>query len=144
MDKKSVSPKVFFNASVILAGLRSPTGGSAKILGWSRKGKIRGIVSEVVLDEVFRKYKRVGIKKPALNNLKVIFSKIIPSPKNSLIERYEKIALDFGDTHVFASGRETNADYLVSLDKKHILSLRRKIRKPKIVSPGQLIEELSK
>lgn len=144
MDEKSVALKVFFNASVILAGLRSPTGGSAKILGWSRKGKICGIVSEVVLDEVFRKYKKVGIKKPAISNLKVIFCKLLPSLKTSLIERFEKIALDFGDTHVLASSLEAKADYLVSLDKKHILSLKRIIKKPKIVSPGELIQELSK
>lgn len=143
MKKHLKTPDVFFNASVILAGLRSSKGGSAKILGWSRKGEIKGVVSEVVLDEVLRRYKKAGIKRSALRNLNDIFSEIRTAPNISLVEKIEKIVLDLGDAHVLASGMESKVSYLVSLDKKHILSLRGKILRPKIVSPGQLIEKLS-
>ena len=40
--KKRIN-SVFFNASVILTGLKSPKGGSGKILSWVNKGKIKGV-----------------------------------------------------------------------------------------------------
>lgn len=47
-----------------------------------------------------------------------------------------------GDSHVLASALELDVDYLVSLDKKHILALKGKIKKFAIVSPKELIEKL--
>ena len=58
----SLKPKVFFNASVILAGLRSPGGGSGKIIGWVKNGKIDGVISEVIVDEVIRRCSKIGSK----------------------------------------------------------------------------------
>jgi len=73
-----------------------------------------------------------------------IFQKIYPAPKKSnVLFFYEKV-IDCGDAHVLACARETKADFLVSLDKKHILILKGKIKKLKIVSPGELIEIIKK
>ena len=51
-----------------------------------------------------------------------------------------KLVKDFGDIHLFESAESLRVDYLVSLDKKHVLSLARKVKSFKIVSPGGLIE----
>src|SRR3989344_373752 len=118
MSFKVKTPIIFFNASVILAGIYSPKGGSAKILKYAKLGKIKGLISEIVFNEVIR--------------------------NSSKIRKYEEVVTDIGDTHLIASAKSYSADFLVSLDKKHILILKNKIRKPKIVTPGELIEVISK
>lgn len=144
MTKKTKTPLVFFNASVILAGLASPEGGSAKLLNWIKEGKIIGIISEIVLDEATRHADKIGLKKEqAERRILEFFNHPSPAPESSTVENFKGVVIDFGDSHLLASCFEGKADFLVSLDKKHLLVLK-KVRKLKIVSPKQLIERLSK
>jgi len=75
---KSKTPAVFFNASVILAGLKSPLGGSGQILQMSKKKQIKVVISEMIMDEVLRNTAKVGLT-PAqiIFSLKDIFQKYI-------------------------------------------------------------------
>lgn len=144
MGKKQNIPTVLFNASVILAGLKSPTGGSAKLLQWSRQKRIAGITSEIIIDEATRHAHKIGVeKKWIIKQTLSVFTRIYPAPQNSTVRLYNKIVLDYGDAHVLASCQEAKAKFLVTLDKKHLLILQKKIRQISIVSPGQLIEKLS-
>lgn len=140
---KNKIPKVFFNASVILAGLKSPLGGSGKILKWGRQKKIKALASELILDEVLRNMVRVGLTEDQIaKSAKEIFL-IVPAPGASLVKNFYKISVNVGDSHVLAGSTETKADFLVTLDKKHLLVLKDRIKTFKIVSPGELIEILS-
>jgi putative PIN family toxin of toxin-antitoxin system len=140
---KSKTPIVLFNASVILAGLKSPTGGSAKLLRWSNQKRIIGITSEIILNEVTHHARKIGFEeKQIIKSMLSAFAKISPAPKSSTVKVYDQIVLDHGDAHVLASGQEAKAEFLVTLDKKHLLALRKKIHQIKVVSPGQLIEKL--
>jgi len=139
---KNLKKKVFFNASVVLAGLHSPSGGSAKVLNWSKKGKIKGIISEVVLDEIRRHADKINLTPKTLEKKIGEFVVILPAPPENI--KYRRIVKDFGDIHLFSSSEEIKVDYLVSLDKKHVLSLVKKIKKFKILSPGELIREIGK
>ena len=56
--------------------------------------------------------------------------------------KYKKIVKDVGDTHLFTSAENSKVHYLVSLDRKYILSLSKKIKKFKIITLGELIEKL--
>jgi putative PIN family toxin of toxin-antitoxin system len=141
--RKQICPKVFFNASVVLAGLRSPRGGSGKLLKWSKQKKIKAIISEIILDEIRRNLEKIGLSKKTLSKILRLPDKIIPAPKASSTSVFNDKIVDYGDAHVFASAREAKADFLVSLDKKHILSLKGKIKKIKIVNPEGLIKALS-
>lgn len=143
-NQNSLKPKVFFNASVILAGIRSPSGGSGKILNWSRNQKINGVISEIVADEAIRHAAKIGVK-PAHIQLavKTIFSQIQTAPTKDNISKFSKIVIDAGDVHVLVSCRDAKADFLVTLDKKHLLILAKKVKWTKIVSPGELIKILS-
>jgi uncharacterized protein len=49
---------------------------------------------------------------------------------------------DKDDDIYFELCLKIKADYLVSLDKKHILILEPSFKQPKIVTPGQLVSEL--
>jgi len=137
-------PVVFFNASVILAGLSSAKGGSAKLLNFVRENRIKGIISDIILDEVERRAEKIGkTEEFAQKETLKIFKFILSPPSLEAVEKFSNIVSDQGDQHVLASAREAKSNYLVSLDKKHILSLKNKIRKFKICSPKELIEFLA-
>ena len=137
-------PKVFFNASVILAGLNSPTGGSGKLLSWCRSRKINGVISEIIVNEAIRHSAKIDVKPTHLQLiLKTIFSQIQTAPAEKNVAKFGKIVIDPGDAHILASCYEIKPDFLVTLDKKHLLILTKKIKWVKIVSPGELIEVLS-
>lgn len=140
MKKK---PLVFLNASVILAGLNSPMGGSAAVLNLSKQGIIKGFISEVVLDETKRHADKIGLNPNQLEQKLRNFVKIAPAPKR-LSKTYYSIVLDMGDIHLFTSAEELKVDYLISLDKKHILSLIDRIKIFSILSPGEFLEKESK
>ncbi|KKS79399.1 MAG: hypothetical protein UV54_C0035G0010 [Candidatus Beckwithbacteria bacterium GW2011_GWA2_43_10] len=141
---KNSKPKVFFNASVILAGLRSPGGGSGKVIGWAKNGKIDGVISEVIVDEIMCRCHKVDLTPRQAAGQITPFFNISPAPAAEAVEQYTRIVKDFGDRHVLAGAQENKCRYLVSLDKKHLLALRKKIKRFRILSPGQLIESLSK
>jgi|YNPBryunderm2012_1023409.scaffolds.fasta_scaffold01714_5 putative PIN family toxin of toxin-antitoxin system len=135
-------PIVFFNASVILAGLKSPNGGSAKLLNWVKENKIIGIISEIVIEEVLKNTNKIFLtKEKALKLISQIFL-IVKSPNKKYFSVFKDIVLDEGDIHLLVSAKNVKANFLVSLDKKHILSLKNKIKDFKIVLPKELIEFL--
>jgi len=135
-------PIVFFNASVILAGLKSPNGGSAKLLNWVKENKIIGIISEIVIEEVLKNTNKIFLtKEKALKLISQIFL-IVKSPNKKYFSVFKDIVLDEGDIHLLVSAKNVKANFLVSLDKKHILSLKNKIKDSKIVLPKELIEFL--
>ncbi len=70
----------------------------------------------------------------------LIFDNIKKAPHENLVKKFNDIVIDLGDSHVLASAIETRADFLVTLDKKHLLILDQKIKDLKIVSPKQLIQ----
>lgn len=141
---RKTPPLVFFNASVVLAGLYSPSGGSAKLLKWTKQKLIRGLISEIVMDEVLRHTQKIGfIKEQLQKDVTAIFHQISPAPSSGAVREYYDRVLDLGDAHILASCKQLGVDFLVTLDKKHLLSLSEKIKTFKIVSPKQLIEFLS-
>ena len=44
--------RVLFNASVVLAGLRSKNGASGELLRLVKIGKIDGLISQIIFDEI--------------------------------------------------------------------------------------------
>ncbi len=133
---------VFFNASVVLAALQSPKGGSAKLIRYCQHQKISGILSEVVLDEIRRNLIKINTTTVKAKQMILSFKQVKPAPANSLVKKYQRLVIDQGDGHVLASAEESGAKYLVSLDKHHILALAKKITKFRIVNPKQLIEKI--
>jgi hypothetical protein len=56
--------RVFFDASVIIAALLSPNGGSALLLQFIKAGVIVGITSQTVVAEILQEGKPEKLKKP--------------------------------------------------------------------------------
>lgn len=141
--QKANPPVVLFNASVILAGIKSPAGGSGKLFSWSKDKKINGLISEIILDEAMRNGPRIGVEPMFVaRKIKNCGIGIHAAPDSSVVDKFKKIVIDLGDAHVLASAEEQKADFLVTLDKKHLLILQKSVKQFKIVSPGELIATL--
>lgn len=137
-------PLVLLNASVILAGIKSPSGGSGKLLIWSKQKKIDGLASEIIFDEALRNGLRIGVEPGRIAQIiQKMGITICPAPQLSAVDNFKNVIIDFGDAHVLASAKENRVDFLVTLDKKHLLILQKDIKQFQIVSPGELIAILS-
>lgn len=132
--KKTIKPLVLFNASVIISALYSSKGGSAKLLQWVKERKIIGIISELIFNEV-----RKHVVSPLVEKVFMIAL----SPSEETIDIYKKIVIDQGDGHVLASAKELGVNYLVTLDKKHLLSIKNTVKDFKIVSPCYIVAQQS-
>lgn len=143
--QKNLKAKVLFNASVILSGLHSPNGGSAKVLKHAKEGKIDGIISEIILDEVLRHANKVNLSSQFLSKkCHEIFDRDKEAPSKKLIDKYSNIVADFGDRHVLATAEEHKVKYLLTLDKKHLLILNGKIKGLAILRPEDFIRIFEK
>lgn len=138
-------PTILFNASVVLSGFRSPNGGSGILLQLVQKQKIQGVISETILHEVLRNaWKTKQSKEYAQNICQHLFSPIRSAPDASLVRTYTNIVSDTNDAHLLATYQEAKCDYLVSLDKHHVLPLQGKIKGVTIITPGDLLKLLKK
>lgn len=138
--------RVFFDASVIIAALLSPTGGSSQLFQFIKSGKIVGITSQSVIEEVLEEGKPQKIKKSkeeieqfiAISTLMV--RKIITMEE---IAPYENL-VDIEDAHLIAGANLTKCSHLVTLDKKHLLrsDIQKRFLPLAIISPGELLQKL--
>lgn len=137
--------KVFLNASVILAGLASATGGSGVLLALSEKKKIRATVSEIVLEEVKRNVRKKFGDQELLRLaawLKHGKPQIV-TVSNREIGSYKNIVAS-KDRHVLSAAQKSGVDVLATLDKRHLLKInQRKAALPfNILTPGEIIRSL--
>lgn len=136
-------PKVFFDASIIVAALISEKGGSHKLLRYAGERKIFAVTSQTVINEVkanLHKFK--GVSENNLSNL-IKSSKIIIRKRVTKNEISSFIGVvDEKDAHVLAGGVLTGCEYLVTLDKKHFLNKKvvEKVKNIKILSPKTLLQ----
>lgn len=137
--------KVFLDSSVIIAGVNSVTGASQIILKLSKDRKIIASVSEIVLQEVMR-----NLKKKMPENVLIQFLEYLSKSnfrkvdfkEESEILKYQEIT-DAKDIHIIAATFKSKADYLVTLDKKHLLKLEREEFPFKIITPGEFLKRVS-
>lgn len=110
------------------------------MLEWVKAHRINGIISDTIVDEALRHADKISRDKKSLKKeILDIFLHSIPAPQKALVSTYEKDVIDVGDAHVLASCYQSKVDYLVTLDKKHLLILKHVIKNFKIVTPKDLI-----
>jgi len=139
--------KVYFDASVLIAGLLSPFGGSGKLITFVPDGNIIGLTSQTVIEEIMSHQSK--IKKTKKEIIEYIQKNKIIIRNEIFFKDIEKILhlmIDLNDAHVFAGALLTKADFMVSLDKKHILHPDVKLKFPgiRICSPKELLSILNK
>lgn len=137
---------VFPDASVILAGLASPAGGSGKLFLAAAKKKLTLITAPLVINEVNRHLAKLKLAEKQLTdcldrNLLVLK----PNPDSDLIRRCAKLTSDPDDAHVLAGAIAGNCRFLVTLDQKHLLTAKvKKSLKPiQVLSPKEFWQSLT-
>lgn len=143
-------PRVFFDASVIFSAIYSSIGASSKLTAWSVRGKVIGLTSQTVIEEVIANADKFKSKiQPTDINQFILKHNFIVRNAITLNETKSYTAIVHPkDAHVLAGANLTGCRYLVTLDKKHLdqTSVKSKVAKTyqiKILSPRQLLSLLS-
>ena len=140
--------RVFFDASVIIASLLSPTGGSSLLFRYVKTGQFTGIISQTVIGEITAKKKSKKIKKTKTEIEEWIAGSgliVRKSITTAEIKIYQDM-IDTDDAHLVAGARLTHCSRLVTLDKKHLLNtdITQRFLPIRIVSPKELLQEIIK
>jgi len=133
--------RIFFDSSVLIAGLASPDGASAALLAIAEMGLITPVVSETVVVEVIRNIEK---KLPHCLVYYHRLFKILPFEIADPTEDTLKIAAGFineKDAVILAAAVNARIDYLVSLDK-HFLTGNFKGLPFLVCSPADLLSTL--
>lgn len=137
--------KVFFDASVIIAAILSPSGGSAKLLNIAKDKTIVAITSQTVIDEVIDHTEKIH-KTPEEILLYINESGVLVRERVTQME-IEKVSavIDSTDAHLLVGARGATCHYLVTLDRKHLLrsDVRTIVAPLCIVNPKELLGKLA-
>ena len=122
MKNPSQKIKVFIDTSVLIAGVSSVTGASAAVLDLCEAEVLQMVVSRQVLVEADRNFCA------KLPNLVIQFRRFIQSlamlmvedPPAKAVERAASL-IHRKDAPILAAAMASEADYLITLDKKHFL-----------------------
>ncbi len=132
---------VFLDASVIIAGVYAETGASSLILKLSQEKKIKAYVTRLIVQEVIRNVKKKFPSDAVGKSLSMVAASNvikISLAKETEITRLKHITHE-KDIHVLAGAYKAKVDYLITLDKKHLLSLKNKQFPFLLVSPGEFL-----
>lgn len=133
--------RVFLDSSVIVAGVGSLAGAAGTVLDLCEAGMVEAVLSELVLTEVDR---AVSAKLPRLaprlrSFLRLIKPTLAPEPNPSQVRASARLT-HAKDAPILAAAKAAEADYLLTLDKKHFLSLRPEVKfQPLVLTPGEFL-----
>lgn len=136
--------RVFLDASVLFAAAYSTTGASREIIRQGIRGQIKLVASELVFEEARR---NLGVKGPdAVPDLEAFRQSStieMVRPSREEIEEAMVYTAD-KDAPVVAAARKAEADYLVSLDREHLVEVPEVIRRAglAILLPGHFLKEM--
>ena len=137
--------KIFLDASVVIAAMLSSTGGSAKIIKLGKLGSWAQIVSQTVIDEVYDHTQKINKTRDEINQF-VRDNNILVRKKVTISETKSLAGLiDPTDAHLIAGAKLTSCDYLITLDKKHLLKeiIKNRFKPLKIVNPEEFLQKRS-
>ncbi|MGK7885115.1 MAG: putative toxin-antitoxin system toxin component, PIN family [Crocosphaera sp.] len=133
---------VILDTSVFLSALlsKNPKSAPCKIIRYWREGRFKLVISPQLLEELVEK---LLVKNIDRNDIKDILTAIFYTAIK-IQGIYEATLLDKVDSNdniFLAAAYEIGADYLVSLDKKHILPLKH-YHRTQILSPNLFLQVL--
>ncbi|MBI2427129.1 MAG: PIN domain-containing protein [Candidatus Kerfeldbacteria bacterium] len=146
MTSSNVKSSVFFDASVLFSALYSTSGGSRALALLVQRGVLRGYMSATVIEEVERHREKFPEPLPDIHGFIVDFGFVV----REHIEEDELEpwigSVDLEDAHVIAGAVSMHADYLVSLDKKHLVNshVQSRVTAVRIVTPKDCLAYLRK
>lgn len=116
-------PRVFLDSSALFAAILSTAGGARLILHLAEGGAVDVVISAHVLAEVESALRR---KVPeTLGYLALLLDRancqIVTNPPLEQVRTWEKLVSYLPDAAVLAAAAGVQADYLVTLDRRHLL-----------------------
>lgn len=136
-------PSVFFDASALFAAIFSEVGGARMILKLAEGGLIDLVISSQVLAEVESALRRKapGVMGALLLLLDRSHCRVVPNPPLVQVDALVPLIAYRPDAAVLAAAIAAQADYLVTLDRRHFLENARLVSDPPlpIGSPGDCL-----
>lgn len=138
---------LFFDASVLVAGAHSETGGSPLLLDACRQGGFTAQVTSLVVLETIHALERDFPRRSLARfygYLVGINWQLLPVPPEEKLHAYASL-IDPKDLHVLAAAVEGESEFLLTLDRKHVLAAAEKVEQAdlpiKILTPGDFIQQ---
>lgn len=139
-------PRIFLDASVLIAAAASHEGASALVLEVCKRGKATPLVTRLVLREAERNI-QAKLDDLALLNFYNLLAEmdpeIVPSTNSEEMREASRVVAE-KDAHVLAGARKSEASHLITLDRKHFLSDEVKQAMEPIIActPGEFLQIL--
>ena len=115
---------VFFDASVLVAASRSPSGGSALSLNMCSGRHFRAALTMKVLLEARRNVAEKFSEQDLLrfyHQIAALDPEMVPPPSQERVAQCAPLTTE-KDAHVLAAALECRAGYLLTLDRRHLLT----------------------
>ncbi|MFZ5632313.1 MAG: PIN domain-containing protein [Bacillota bacterium] len=133
--------RVFFDSSVLIAGLASPDGGSAVLLAMAEMRLITPVISEMVVTEVIRNIEKKLLRcLPQYHRLFKSLPFEIADPTEDFIISARKL-INEKDAIILAAAMNAKIDFLVTLDRHFFTADLQKLPFT-VCSPGELLESV--
>lgn len=139
-------PKVFLDTSALIAGIASSKGAARAVLQLAEIGLIELIVSRQVIVEADR---NIEEKLPEMLSeyrgvIKLLAPVLVDDPLQKDVAKYLTV-INPDDAPIFASAVISDADFLVTWDKRHFIGKNIRIHSSlKIVTPGEFLKHFRK
>jgi predicted nucleic acid-binding protein len=140
------APRLFLDASVLIAAAGSAEGGSALLLEVCRASKTRLLVTRLVLREAERNIQQKLDEADLLRFYRVIADldlEVVPTPSTQQLDSAADLVA-IKDAHVLAGARSGKATHLITLDRRHFLRNKQREGILPIIActPGEFLETL--
>jgi len=135
--------RVFLDASVLFAAACSTTGASREIIRQGIRGRVKLVASELVFEGARRNLKfKAPEAVPDLETFHQAATIEMVRPSREEIEEAMVYTAD-KDAPVVAAARKAEVDYLVSLDREHLVEVSEVVQRSglAIVLPGDFLKK---
>ena len=144
---QSGSGLVFLDASVLVAASRSPGGGSAAAMEACQGRRFRAALTFAVLLEarwnIAEKFGEPELMR-FYNQLAALGPEMLAPPSSAEMDRCVPLTGE-KDAHVLAAALEGNSEYLLTLDRHHLITptILSAGLTVKVVTPGDFLREIA-
>ncbi|HUT18502.1 MAG TPA: PIN domain-containing protein [Anaerolineae bacterium] len=137
---------LFFDASVLVAGAHSVSGGSALLLDACKLGGFTAQTTFLIILEAYHTLDG-GFPRRSIDRfrgyLNAIEWEMLPVPQEEDLQRYAAL-IHTKDIHVLAAAAEAGCEFLLTLDRRHILAAAEAVQRAglaiRILTPGDFIQ----
>lgn len=135
--------RIFLDTSALIAGIVSSKGAAREVLRLAEAGMIDVVISKQVIVEADRNIasKLTHMLADYRKYMKTLSPELVHDPSVKDIQKYSKL-INKDDAPILTAAELSEADYLVTWDKKHFVSASvKKGVTVKIVTPGEFLKE---